>query len=204
MRSQIAFTIVAAALGSISLANAQNAPSQAKIDAAVASMFSGAAPEWQQRVEQDETQKICSQFRNEPPAGEAEKIMAHEKATIKYPPDRNVLGDWRKGEKVAQTGTGGQFSDTPDTYRGGNCYACHQLDKAEVSYGTLGPSLAAYGRVRNFAAEANVAAYEKIFNSQSVRACSTMPRFGYHNFLSIDQIRDVTAYLMSPDSPVNK
>jgi sulfur-oxidizing protein SoxX len=31
-----------------------------------------------------------------------------------------------------------------------------------------------------------------------------MPRFGYHEFLSEQQIKDVVAYLMSPDSPVNK
>jgi sulfur-oxidizing protein SoxX len=31
-----------------------------------------------------------------------------------------------------------------------------------------------------------------------------MPRFGHQGFLSVDQIKDVTAYLMSPDSPVNK
>jgi sulfur-oxidizing protein SoxX len=31
-----------------------------------------------------------------------------------------------------------------------------------------------------------------------------MPRFGTNNVLTIDQIKDLTALLMSPDSPVNK
>jgi L-cysteine S-thiosulfotransferase len=34
--------------------------------------------------------------------------------------------------------------------------------------------------------------------------CSNMPRFGYHKFLSEQQIKDVTAYLFDPQSPVNK
>jgi sulfur-oxidizing protein SoxX len=43
-----------------------------------------------------------------------------------------------------------------------------------------------------------------VFNPQSVLPCSNMPRFGYHKVLTVEQIKDVTAYLMSPDSPVNK
>jgi len=183
---------------------AQDAGLQAKVEATIKSMFASADTEWQKRVTQDETQKICSHTRGEPSAAEAARIVAREKATIRYPADKNVMGDWKKGEKVAQTGTGGQFSDTPETFRGGNCYACHQLAKSEVSYGTLGPSLAEYGKIRKFDPKETLAAYEKIYNSQSVLACSMMPRFGYHEFLSIEQIRDVSAYLMSPDSPVNK
>lgn len=184
--------------------HAQDVGLQDKVEATVKAMFAGADAQWQKRVAQDETQKVCSQTRGQPAAAEAAEIVAREKRTIKYPADKNVMGDWKKGEKVAQTGTGGQFSDTPETYRGGNCYACHQLDKAEVSYGTLGPGLAEYGKIRKFDPNEAVAAYEKIYNSQSVLACSMMPRFGYHEFLSIEQIRDVTAYLMSPESPVNK
>jgi hypothetical protein len=31
-----------------------------------------------------------------------------------------------------------------------------------------------------------------------------MPRLGASKFLTVDQIRDLVAYVMSPDSPVNK
>ena len=31
---------------------------------------------------------------------------------------------------------------------GGNCYACHQIDKKEISFGTIGPSLYQYGKLR--------------------------------------------------------
>jgi sulfur-oxidizing protein SoxX len=121
-----------------------------------------------------------------------------------FPADGNVIGNWKEGEKVAQNGRGGQFSDGPNTVNGGNCYACHQMAKAELSFGTLGPSLVEYGKIRKFSAEDARQVYAKIFNPQSVQPCSNMPRFGYHKFLSEQQIKDVTAYLMSPDSPVNK
>jgi L-cysteine S-thiosulfotransferase len=176
----------------------------ADVDTAVKAMFKSAPADWQPRIEQDETQRICSETRNNPAAADLEKIQARELATIVLPPDGKVLGDWKKGEKVAQTGTGGQFSDDPAADKGGNCYACHQMAPSELSYGTLGPSLAGYGKARKFAEADSKAAYAKIFNAQSVQPCSTMPRFGYHKFLTIDQIKDVTAYLMSADSPVNK
>ena len=176
----------------------------ADVDAAVKAMFKSAPADWQPRIEQDETQRICSETRNNPAAADLEKIQARELATIVLPPDGKVLGDWKKGEKVAQTGTGGQFSDDPAAEKGGNCYACHQMAPSELSYGTLGPNLAGYGKARKFAEADAKAAYAKIFNAQSVQPCSTMPRFGYHKFLTIDQIKDVTAYLMSADSPVNK
>ena len=48
------------------------------------------------------------------------------------------------------------------------------------------------------------AAYEKIYNSHATFPCSTMPRFGANKVLTIEQIKDAVALLMSPDSPVNK
>jgi sulfur-oxidizing protein SoxX len=43
-----------------------------------------------------------------------------------------------------------------------------------------------------------------VFNAQAVMPCSQMPRFGYHKFLTEKQMKDVVAYIFSPDSPVNK
>ena len=159
---------------------------------------------WQARIDQDETQRACSQTRNNPSKAEFDKIQARELTTIVYPADGNVLGDWKVGETVAQIGTGGQFSDKADGPRGGNCYACHQMAAKELSYGTLGPSLAEYGKIRKYAAADAKAAFSKIYNAQSVLPCSNMPRFGAHKFLSEQQIKDVTAYLFDPESPVNK
>ena len=72
-----------------------------------------------------------------------------------------------------------------------------------MSYGTLGPSLSEYGKLRDFKPDAVKAAYEKLYNSHVAYPCSTMPRFGTNKVLTIEQIRDAVALLMSPDSPVN-
>jgi sulfur-oxidizing protein SoxX len=115
------------------------------------------------------------------------------------------MGDWKKGEKLAQSGYGGRFTDYPPrTENGGNCYACHQLSNKELSYGTLGPSLLEYGKIRKFSDADVKAVYERIYNPQAAVACANMPRLGASGHLSIEQIKDLVAYVMSPDSPVNK
>ena len=196
--------ILCAALLAIAAPAAAEDKPKPNVETYFKTMFKKLPDGWESRIVQDETQRVCSETRNAPSQAEFDTIKARELATIVYPADGNVMGDWKKGEKIAQNGRGGQFSDDPDTERGGNCYACHQMAKAELSYGTLGPSLTGYGKARNFEPAEVRQAYAKIYNAQSVLPCSNMPRFGYHKFLSIEQISDVTAYLMSPESPVNK
>lgn len=175
-----------------------------QVEAYVRNTWKSPPAGWESRIKQDETQRVCSQFRNDPPRAEYAAIKAREIATLVFPADGNVLGSWKAGEAVAQTGTGGQFSDKDDTARGGNCYACHQMDPKEISFGTIGPGLVGYGQLRDFKPEATRDAFAKVFNAQAALACSTMPRFGHNKVLTEQQIQDVTAYLMSPDSPVNK
>jgi L-cysteine S-thiosulfotransferase len=177
---------------------------QATVDRYVSSLWAKAPEEWKQRNTQDETQKICSTTNNSPTDAQSKAIMARELAAVKFPADGKFMGDWKKGQQVAQRGSGGQFSDQPNTFRGGNCYACHQLSKAEVSYGTLGPSLQEYGKMKDFKEDEIKGAYAKIYNAQSVLACSNMPRFGHTGFLTEEQIKDVVAYLFDRESPVNK
>ncbi|MDP4594514.1 MAG: sulfur oxidation c-type cytochrome SoxX [Beijerinckiaceae bacterium] len=177
---------------------------QAKVDAVYNDMFKDAKGEWARRVVQDETQKLCSQYRNELPDALFQKVLAREKASVKYPKDGKVMGDWRRGEKIAQSGFGGRFNDKPNVVNGGNCYACHQITKKELSYGTLGPSLLNYGKVREFSAKEAKAAFAKIYNPQSVMPCSNMPRFGYHGFMSEQQIKDLVALLFDKNSPANQ
>jgi sulfur-oxidizing protein SoxX len=200
----IAIAIVAGVLG-VTPASAQQAADAARGDAVVKSAFPTAPAEWQGRLVPDETMRACSAHRNKPPKGGADAIQAREKAAIIYPADGKLIGDWQKGERLAQSGYGLRFTDYPPRQaNGGNCYACHQITRKEVSYGTLGPSLAEYGKLRGFT-EADVkATYERIYNSQSALACSNMPRFGANKILTIEQITDAVALLMSPDSPVNK
>ena len=116
------------------------------VEAYLKSTFGKAPPEWQARIVPDEAMKICNTTRNSPSPAEADKIMASEMAKVVLPADGNYLGDWKSGAKIANNGRGGQFSDDEKTVSGGNCYACHQMEKAEVSFGTLGPSLTDYGK----------------------------------------------------------
>jgi L-cysteine S-thiosulfotransferase len=193
----------------LALSGPVSAQQAAKIDPAIVDRtiketFKGASAEWQARIDPDEAQRVCSESRGNPPADIAQKLVDTAIATVVYPPDGKVLGDWKKGQRLAQRGTGGQFSDRPDTPKGANCYACHQLSPAELSFGTLGPSLAEYGKIRRFREADAKAAYAKIYNAQTVLPCSNMPRFGHNKFLTIEEIKDITAYLFDPESPVNK
>lgn len=183
---------------------ADERPSQAVIDAYLAATFGKAPPEWQARIKPDETLAVCNTTRNTPSSAQSEAILKRESARVSYPADGKFLGDWKKGYQVANNGRGGQFSDPPNTVSGGNCFACHQLDPKEVSYGTLGPSLAAYGKDRKYDPETIKDAYTKIYNSMAVVPCSNMPRFGVNKVLDEQQIKDVMAYLFDPESPVNK
>ena len=125
--------------------------------------------------------------------------------TIVYPADGKLMGDWKKGEALAQSGYGGRFTDYPPrAENGGNCYACHQLDAKELSFGTLGPSLLEYGKNRKFAEAEVKAVYERIYNPQAAIPCANMPRLGASKFLTVEQIKDLVALVMSPESPVNK
>lgn len=182
-----------------------SAADAARADAAIAKAFPTAPADWKPRFDQDETMKQCSIHENLPPKEVGEAIQKSERARIEYPADGKLMGDWKRGEKEAQSGYGLRFTDyPPQAPNGGNCYACHQLTKAEVSYGTVGPSLLGYGKVRNFSEVDTKAVYEKIYNAQAAYPCSSMPRFGVNKILTIDQIKDLVALVMSPDSPVNK
>jgi sulfur-oxidizing protein SoxX len=201
----LAVSVAALALSSAALAQSPaKSVSPATVDAYIKSTFGKAPPEWQARIEPDETLKVCNQYHNNVPPKDAEAIIARELTRVVYPADGRFLGDWKNGAKIANNGRGGQFSDPPDTVAGGNCYACHQMELKEVSYGTLGPSLTNYGKDRKYDAAAIKDAYTKVYNSQAALACSNMPRFGTNKVLDEQQIKDIVAFLFDPESPINK
>lgn len=158
------------------------------------------------RLNQDEVQSACSRSNTDGPLPKstAEKIEKNQLAKIKYPADGNLLGDWKEGEKIAQSGVGKQFSDDPLKPAGGNCYACHQMSKKEIAFGTIGPSLYNFGKVRGNSAEIQKYTYGKVYNSDAYAACTNMPRFGHNGILTEKQIKDVVALLLDPQSPVNE
>ena len=199
-----------AALAALSAAHAvADEATRQRAEEVVRQSFPGAtAEEWAQRMQQDESQALCSLYRNRPPPEAADKLVVREHKAIRYPANGKLMGDWRAGAKLASIGTGGQIGriqpDPPDRPKGGNCYACHLMAPEEVAAGTIGPSLAAYGRVRGISPETVKYTYEKIYNAQAFLACSLMPRFGQTGWLTPEQVADLAAYLLDPASPVNK
>jgi len=161
------------------------------------------------RLTQDELQQACSS--EKPPAQDlAARLEAAQLVSVKWPADGVYLGDWREGEKLAQNGRGMTWSDAKGVPSGGNCYNCHQLAKAEISYGTIGPSLYRYGKLRGVSdptapASSEIVKYTwaKLWNAKATNACSNMPRFGHAGVLTPAQIRDLMALLLDPQSPVN-
>ncbi len=204
----VALSLMAVALGALLVGGATAAAEDVDSAAASAmlkSSFKARGQAGLDRLDQDQTQRVCSDLANKPASREvAQEIEKVNLATIKYPADGKLLGDWKSGEKIAQEGRGKQFSDDPAGPVGANCYACHQIAPQELAFGTIGPSLYQFGKLRGYGTEIQRYAYGKIFNSEAYAACSTMPRFGHNGILSEQQIKDVTALLMDPESPVNK
>ena len=157
------------------------------------------------RLNQDDMQRLCSEYQGKPlPKDVADKLEKAQQALVKYPADGNLMGDFKSGERIAQSGQGMQYSDDPTRPAGANCYACHQLSKAELSFGTIGPPLYNFGKIRGYTPEMQKYAYSKIYNSQAFSACSNMPRFGHNKILTEAQIKDLVALLMDPKSPINQ
>ena len=176
-----------------------------RIAAVMQEAFANAPEEFKPRLVPDETMALCNASRNAPDLETGDRIIEMAFASVVYPEDGNLMGDWRNGEALAQSGYGMRFTDYPPAREnGGNCYACHQLTAQEVSYGTLGPSLLGYGKMHDFTDEAVKMAYERIWNPHTQLPCSMMPRFGANGVLTVDQIRDIVALLMDPESPVNR
>jgi sulfur-oxidizing protein SoxX len=159
------------------------------------------------RIDQDATQKFCSDAKNltdEKSGAKRAEIEKINMATIKQPSDGKYIGDWKSGERIAQSGRGATWTDKPDSAVGGGCYNCHQINKAEISHGNIGPSLWNYGKMRGYSKEVVEYTWGRISNSKAYNACSNMPRFAHFKLLNEKQMQDVMALLLDPKSPVNQ
>ena len=104
-------------------------------------------------------------------------------ASVVFPTDGKYLGDWTVDEAIAQNGRGLHSSVPVGSVNGGNCYACHQMTKAEISFGNIGPSLYNYGKLRGRSEAIIKFIWTKLYNAQAHHACSNMPRFGQTGIL---------------------
>ncbi len=207
------FSLVAAA---VLLAGCATGPSPQELDAQAAAMMKAGFREQGiaklDRIQQDLGQSACSSDK-QPDEATAKRIETESLATIRWPAGGQYLGDWKQGERLAQNGRGMTWTDdsTDPKGNGAQCYNCHQIDKAEISYGTIGPSLWNYGKLRAVKDPADPAAaavvqytWGKLWNSKAYAACSNMPRFGHKGLLNEEQIRHLMALLLDPKSPVNQ
>ena len=118
-----------------------------------------------ERVVQDGVQRVCTESRDQPPAELAAALEADQMKTIAFPAG-SLLGDWKRGERLAQSGQGLTWNDKPGN-AGGSCYNCHELSPQEASFGTIGPSLRGFGRTRGSGADIQRYVYGKIYNAKA-------------------------------------
>jgi sulfur-oxidizing protein SoxX len=209
MRARIVDVIALAALAAIVTGGCATKPDDAQMSAKAAAVMKTSFKERGQakldRLDQDDTQRACTVAGvASPPKDVAARIEKSNFDAIKWPADGKLTGDWKNGEGIAQEGRGMQYSDDPKGPVGANCYACHQLSRQELSYGTIGPTLYQFGKLRGFTDDMRKYAYGKIYNAEAYHACTNMPRFGAKGILTEAQIKDLTALLMDPESPVNR
>ena len=198
------FILASSLLQNVALAQQKNDP---KFNKMMADSFKADGIAGLDRIQQDETQKFCSDpvFANSKQGEKMrDKIQKINMASIKQPSVGKYIGDWKKGEAIAQSGRGATWTDKADTVVGGGCYNCHQIDPKEISYGNIGPTLTGYGKLRGYSQEVVTYTWNRINNSKAYNSCSNMPRFAHFKLLNEQQIQDVMALLLDPASPVNQ
>jgi len=156
-----------------------------------------------ERLTQDGVQRVCTETHDKPPPEVAKALEADQMKTIAFP-EGSLMGDWKRGEAIAQSGRGMTWADKPGDAAGGSCYNCHELSPKEVSHGTIGPSLRAFGKTRGAGPEIQRYVYGKIYNAKATNLCSQMPRLGLSGTLTPEQIKHLVALLLDPASPVNE
>jgi len=157
-------------------------------DARVEAAIQSGGPRFAQAMRQDESERLCSRYPDGLPPERLSAFVARERDRV-LRPDR-MMGDWRRGREVFVTPSKG------------NCYACHAGEPSEPAFGDVGPPLTNYG-LRGTGEAIVRYTYEKIFNSWITVPCSTMPRYGVNARLTPEEIADLVAYLLSPESPIN-
>lgn len=160
----------------------------------------------------DPTLAACNESGDSPSDAQVGAILQREQASIAYPADGRLMGDWKKGKDWAEQTHGGRIgvpgfadADDPRHLNGANCYACHAIDPAFPQAGNMGPPLSGYGSVRGISPEIVKYTYDKVFNAKATNPCSLMPRYGGPSrLLTAQQVADIVAFLLSPASPVNR
>jgi sulfur-oxidizing protein SoxX len=167
-----------------------------------------ASPAHLKRLEQDRSQQICSKVGNANlSTEEAAEVVKLARDSIKYPASGQIVGDWKTGDILAHDGAGDRIRDGKTENRkvnGALCQNCHGLAPGEINVGNLGPALTGYGKQRGNSEAIAKYTYDKIYNAWAFFPCSNMPRLGATGHLTQEQVAHMVAYLIDPQSPINK
>lgn len=175
------------------------------VKAVLQSSFSGNEMAGLDRLDQTEAQKACTANFTKPLDADTKTSLQNKLlAEVKYPDDGKYLGDWKNGQKLASRGKGMTWRDKPGSQNYGNCYACHQLETAQVSYGNIGPTLNNYGKLRGNSPEILKYTWARLWNSHAFNLCNAMPKFGAKGILTEAELKDLMALLHDPASVVNQ
>jgi len=167
-----------------------------------------ASPQHMKRLEQDRSQLICSKIGGAAlTQAEAAEIVKLARESVKLPASGKMVGDWKIGKNLAYDGAGDRIRDGKTENRkenGGLCQNCHALERGEINVGNVGPALTEYGKQRGNSEAIAKYTYEKIYNAWVYFPCSNMPRLGATSHLTPEQVAHMVAYLIDPQSSLNK
>jgi sulfur-oxidizing protein SoxX len=165
-------------------------------------------PDLNRRTAQDASQLACSAVGGAKLSQQQSAAMVKAaREAIQYPVSGKLAGDWKIGAQLIGDGRGqrivnGKVEALKEN--GALCINCHAMDPKEVNAGNLGPALTGYGTQRGHSDAVARYTYERIYNAWAFMPCSNMPRMGASGFLTPEQIAHVVAFLVDPQSPVNK
>jgi len=166
------------------------------------------SPAHKGRLDQDRSQQICSKIGDAKlTQAEAAEIVKLARESIQYPASGKLSGNWKMGDQLAHDGAGDRIRNGKTENRkenGGLCQNCHALAPGEINVGNVGPSLTGYGKQRGNSEAVVRYTYEKIYNAWAYFPCSNMPRLGATKHLTPEQITHLVAFLVDPQSPINK
>ena len=170
--------------------------------------FTAPTPALLKRLVQDRSQQICSKIGGaQLTQEEAAEVVKLARASIQYPASGKLAGDWKIGNTLAHDGAGDRIQGGKLEQRkenGGLCQNCHALAPGEINVGNVGPRLTGYGLQRGDSEAIAKLTYERIYNAWAYAPCSNMPRLGATRHLTPEQITDLVAFLIDPQSPINK
>ena len=113
MTKKMILAVAMAAPLMIALPAAADGDHRAKAIAVIKKDFQPRGQAGLDRLAEDGVQAICNRTGNKPPDYIEKAMTADQLATVKYPADGKLLGDWKEGEKIAQSGRGFTWTDNP-------------------------------------------------------------------------------------------